>query len=123
MFISELSEKIKEDEIRSKKFQWPRSTGTGNFYRRRVLPATSDVPSEINTNIYPVILLQSVDDALPGTIRTLSESKECQGKKTLITSDESNTLKRQKISNAHVNDGNSDEISDAKLLDSYLKYL
>ena len=112
-FISELSAKLNEP---TKKVHFNTSS-TGNFYRR---PNTSVhvLSGKINTNIYPVVLLRSVNDVLPGTLRTLSESKVGQGKKRLGTSGECKTLKRQKISN-----DNSEELNDTKLLDSYLKYL
>ena len=112
-FISELSSKLNE---RMKKVQF-KTSSTGNFYRR---PSASVhvLSGKINTNIYPVVLLQSVSDVLPGTLRTLSESKMCRGKKRLVTNGECQTLKRQKISN-----DNLEELNDTKLLDSYLKYL
>jgi hypothetical protein len=110
-FISELSTKLNE---RTKKVE--RAT-TGNFYRR---PSVHPLPRKINTNIYPVVLLQSVNDVLPGTLRTLSESKMCQGKKRLETNGECNTSKRQKIFSTGQG---SDEFNDTKLLDNYLKYL
>ena len=118
--ISELSSKLYEQRNKKKNQRTP--SATGKFYRRPNTPVLT-MSDKINTNIYPVVLLQSVNDVLPGTLRTLSEPKECRGKKRLVTSDECKTLKSRKISNGHVKDDNSDALSDTKLLDSYLKYL
>ena len=120
-FISELSSKLSEQ--RHKKPKLTKFT-TSNFYSyqsRSNSIQTTQV--EVNTNIYPVILLQSLEDVLPGTLRTLSKPDENQGKKRLVTSDKSKTLKSQKNSNMQAKDENLDELCDTKLLDSYLQYV
>lgn len=117
-FISELSSKLKEQRHKKPELT---TCPTGKFYwcrSRSTSIQTTQV--EVNTNIYPVILLQSLEDVLPGTLRTLSKSDENRGRKRLVTSDECKTLKN---SNMHIKDENLDEVCDTKLLDSYLQYI
>ena len=120
-FISELSSKLNEQRHKTPKLT---TFTTSNFYSyqsRSNSIQTTQV--EVNTNIYPVILLQSLEDVLPGTLRTLSKPDENQGKKRLVTSDKCKTLKSQRNSNMQAKDENLDELCDTKLLDSYLQYV
>ena len=118
-FISELSSKLKE---RHKKPHLLTTFPTRNFYQSsNALIRTTQ--GEVITNNYPVILLQSLQDVFPGTLRTLSQSDEHGVKKRLATSDGHSTLKNKKISSKRAKVENLDELCDTKILDSYLQYL
>ena len=109
-FISELS---KLNNERNKKLTTLPKT---NFYHRSVSSFLTK-SSEKNTNIYPVVLLQSMDNVLPGTRRTVSQSGS---EKRVLTS---KGIKRHKNFKEHGKDEGFDELNDTNLLDSYLKYL
>ena len=95
---------------------------TNHFYKH---PETSQlsVPGKIFNNVYPVILLQSVEHVLSGTLRTLSDAVEGRGKRRLVASEKRARLKRQKVFDIRMKGENIDDLSDAMLLDSYVKYL
>lgn len=124
-FISELSSKVNKKRSEKNIQSTRHRASTSNFYQRQRSDSSAELGG-ICTNIYPVVLLQSVEHVLPGTLRTLKESipAESRGKKRLVTSDKCRTLKRQKVCNTHVTDEHLDELSgDTMLLDSYLKFL
>lgn len=117
-FISELSSKLNAQR-NDKKLEWKRQT-LNNFYQRHDTSAVM-ASKNINTNNYPVVLLQSVEDVLPGTLRTLHVENQCtQG---IVTGDKCTALKCQKECKTHIKDEGLDELRKTKLLNSYLKYL
>lgn len=112
--IAELSSKVS----RQKNDKKLKISNFGNFYSRPESLRRSNYLIKKNTNIYPVVLLQSVANVLPGTLRTLRLPKE--GTETLGPGADCKPLKNRKITNIKIKEDNLEEGCDSKLLDSYL---